>query len=297
MSHFFRISSLHTFVFNAWKAHYKEVKRCKDLLQRLYETFQFNTLENIFHKWCKFHEIVVNARRMLPRWIKVASDQRRLRKAARWWSKGLIIRTFQTWQLYCITVRNTCKALAMLNMGSLKKCFMAWHHHIVTSKRMKVELGDKSMQFWATRSKKKALSIWHEFARDYGAIRKHLRRAMNWMQGNVLTKMWFNWVSFVQGQKDFKRAVNMWRMSSAKRCYWAWAYYARFRREKKECKVVGNEGYSTILKRRGLRRLMELISEENRQKKKVRRGGGEGRRRGQANFTIVKINSNPNRHA
>ena len=50
VSNFFRMNSLSSMFFKAWKTYYRECKRHECLLQRLYETFQFNTLENVFHR-------------------------------------------------------------------------------------------------------------------------------------------------------------------------------------------------------------------------------------------------------
>ena len=213
---------------------------------------------------------------MFPRWKKFASERRKIRRAARWWSNGLIARTFETWQLYIVTLRQTKKALALLQMGMTQKTFIAWKNYAAINKRRRVQSRDKSANFWATRSKRRALFVLHEFAVKRGIINKQLLRAMNWVQGNVITKMWFNWVRFVQEQKDFKRAVNMWRMRSAKMCYWAWVNYVHLKKEKKELKGVGDDMYVEIMKRRGMRKMKLLISDEYKLKMKVRVGRGEG---------------------
>ena len=218
---------------------------------------------------------------MFPRWRSLADDHRRIRRAARWWGNGLLMRTFETWHLYIVTLMQTKKALALLQMGTQQKCFMAWRNLAVTNKQRKLELGDKSIKFWVTRRKKKAISVLHEFAVERGRIKNSLLRAMNWVQGNVLMKMWFNWVRFIKEQKDFKRAVNMWRMRSAKRCYWAWVNYVHHKREKRDLKGVGDGIYVEIMKRRGMRKMKSLVSDEYKLKKKVRgeEGGGWGKDR------------------
>ena len=101
-----------------------------------------------------------------------------------------------------------------------------------TRARERMESAEKETRFWRLFRLKNGVAKWHEYSSKRSAKTKLIRKAIMWMQGSIMMKVFFNWTAFVEHCKAMRRAVNMWRQREVRRCYWAWCNYHDGRKEK-----------------------------------------------------------------
>ncbi|GMH67204.1 hypothetical protein TrLO_g7648 [Triparma laevis f. longispina] len=246
----------------AWKIFWTLATRQKRLVENLYSAFQFASLGSIFERWVAFHVLSINSRRLLSRWSNLSKQNRQLRRVAKWWKNALIARTFESWAAHVDELKRIRKALAIWAFGTVKKCFVSWREWAEEKITRRTEYADISGTQYRNFRFKKAIERWHLWAVESGAKTKLIKKALMWMQGSTLMKMFYNWNAFVEQSNAMRKAVMMWQLKGLRKCYWAWCNYIEDRREGKRLKALGDTAREETLLLRAMDSFKYLVSDD-----------------------------------
>ena len=253
--------------FGALRSWREDIKRRRKRADGMSKNRTLVVFEKVFDGWMTFKSLQRRAKSSIARWRKRTMVNKLIRKTARLWKFGTLISCFETWSEAVQFIKKVKKAMSFFTMSSSRRIFMAWKSLSVESKSVSMEKAVLSSSHYAGKTLSKAFVTWVEFVVEETRLKKLIAKALHWMRGNIMVRLFANWKTFVNEQHLFRKAANSWRLMNVRKCFTSMVRYVEHRHQKAELYGRAETFRSEYPLKRVFSKLRHLTSAETKKKK------------------------------